>query len=422
MRSLLVLLLILLFFVPVWGQENSLFFGEVKFEGLKKNKESYLRRFLSIGEGEPFDFNKVRESEQRLKNLFGITHIQLSLDTIGAGINTTLHIEEAFTVFPEINFGRITGNYWYRIGAKDINWLGRGMHLSGYYQNIDSRHNFNLFLRVPYINGSKFGGAVSLTKYASVEPLYFDQGAVIYLYDNNSFALSGIYEINYGHEVEFGGAYFIESYQKALDQSLENPPGPDDFKQPKLLLKARHVLNKVNYFYFYQWGFDNQTNLETVYNIDDQNYFFLFLNDTRFYKRVGNRGNLALRFRIGLSTNRNTPFAPFVVSSHVNIRGVGNRINRGTGSLVLNAEYRHTIFDKGNFAGQVVAFSDAGTWRRPGGGLNDFVDPNIFRHFVGGGVRIIYKKAFNAIIRADYGIDLYNSEMQGLVIGFGQYF
>lgn len=422
MRPSLIVLFFQFFIVFLYGQENNLKLGELKFQGLEKNKESYLRRFLSVNEGDVFDLNQVRESEQRLKNLFGISNIRLSLDTIESDINATLHIEEAFTVFPEVNFGRITDNYWYRLGAKDINWLGRGMHLSGYYQNIDSRHNFNLFLRAPYINGSKFGGSVSMTKYASIEPLYFHEGAVVYLYDNNSFALSGIYEIDYGHELEVGGSYFVESYQKAMDQSLENPPGPDDFKQPKLLLKARHVFNKVNYFYFYQWGFDNQTNLETVYNIDDQNYFFLFLNDTRFFKRVGGRGNLALRLRIGLSTNRNTPFAPFVVSSHVNIRGVGNRINRGTGSLVLNAEYRHTVFDKGNFAGQLVAFSDAGTWRRPGGGLDDFVDSDIFRHFVGGGVRIIYKKAFNAIIRADYGVDLYNSEMRGLVLGFGQYF
>ena len=129
-----------------------------------------------------------------------------------------------------------------------------------------------------------------------------------------------------------------------------------------------------------------------------------------------------MRFRVGLSTNRQTPFAPFVVSSHVNIRGVGNRINRGTGSLVLNVEYRHTIFDKGNFAGQLVGFSDAGTWRSAGGPLSDFVDPDLFRHFVGGGVRVIYKKAHNAMLRADYGLDIFNAGSRGLVLGLGQYF
>lgn len=406
----------------LFGQGGELTLSGIAFEGLKKNKEQYLKRFLSSEIGGLANFDQLQNDEQRLRNLTGITDLKLSLDTVNNDVRATFEVEEAITIFPDINFGRITGNYWYKLGAKDINFLGRGMLLSGYYQNTDARHNANIYLRAPYIFGSKFGSSISLTKYASIEPLYFDEGTVVYLYDNSSFALSGIYELDFGHEFEIGGSYFIERYRKAIDQPLETPPGPDDFKQPKLLFKLRHVINRINYFYFYEWGFDNQANLETVYNIDDQNFFLLFLNDTRYFKRIGSKGNLAMRFRVGLSTNRETPFAPFVVSSHVNIRGVGNRINRGTGSLVLNVEYRHTVFDRGNFAGQIVGFSDAGTWRRPGGGLSDFVDPDIFRQFVGGGVRLVYKKAFNAIIRADYGVDIFDSNSRGLVLGLGQYF
>jgi outer membrane protein assembly factor BamA len=422
MRFLIFVFFLLLFAIDSGAQSTGLSLGQLGFEGLKKNKEQYLRRFISSQKGNEFSFDQLRDDEQRLRNLVGIANLRLVLDTIGQDVNATFHVEEALTVFPDINFGRITGNYWYKLGLKDINWLGRGMLLSGYYQNTDARHNANIYLRAPYINGSRFGGSISLTRYASIEPLYFDEGTVVYLYDNNSFALSALYELALGNELELGGSLFQERYRKAVDQPLETPPGPDDFKQPKLLLKLRHVLNQINYFYFYQWGFDNQVNLETVYNVDDQNFFILFLNDTRYFKRISDRGNLAVRFRVGLSTNRQSPFAPFVVSSHVNIRGVGNRINRGTGSLVLNVEYRHTIFNKANFAGQLVGFSDAGTWRSAGGPLSDFVDPDIFRHFVGGGIRVIYKKAHNAILRADYGVDVLNANSRGLVLGLGQYF
>ena len=43
-------------------------------------------------------------------------------------------------------------------------------------------------------------------------------------------------------------------------------------------------------------------------------------------------------------------------------------------------------------------------------------------HFIGGGLRFIYKNAHNAIIRLDYGIDLYNFNERGFVVGLGQYF
>ncbi len=129
-----------------------------------------------------------------------------------------------------------------------------------------------------------------------------------------------------------------------------------------------------------------------------------------------------MRLRLGLATNNDTPFAPFVLDSYVNIRGSGNRIDRGTGSAILNVEYRQTFYDKDRYAGQLVAFSDLGTWRTPGAPFNDFTNPDNFRHFVGGGFRIIYKKAFNAMLRLDYGVDVYDFDQRGFVLGFGQYF
>ncbi|HMN91528.1 MAG TPA: hypothetical protein PKE68_16015, partial [Saprospiraceae bacterium] len=65
---------------------------------------------------------------------------------------------------------------------------------------------------------------------------------------------------------------------------------------------------------------------------------------------------------------------------------------------------------------------DAPLGRQPGGTLEDLVDANNFRHFAGGGIRLIYKKAWDAILRVDYGVDLYNVQERGFVLGVGQYF
>ena len=125
-----------------------------------------------------------------------------------------------------------------------------------------------------------------------------------------------------------------------------------------------------------------------------------------------------------MSSNSGSPFAPFVVDSHVNLRGVGNRIERGTAQLILNAELRRTITESENkkWATQLVVFTDAGSWRGPGGEFNDVFDTSNIRQFVGGGFRIIYRKVFGATLRVDYGVDIYNPRENGLIIGFGQYF
>jgi outer membrane protein assembly factor BamA len=381
-----------------------------------------LQRFLENEIGADFSFEKLEKEVQNLKNLNAVANAEFQIDTTGNDVKITYEIEEALTLFPIVNFGGVEGNVWFQLGFTDLNWLGKGMQLSAFYQNNDWRNNFSLYYRVPYIKGSRWGASVSFLKWASREPLYFDEGEVLYDYDNLSFGATTIYELGFNHNIEFGGSYFIEDYGKSAQQSIENPPGPETLQQPKALIKLLHNLNRINYHYFYLFGFLNTINIQTVNNINDGTWFNIVLNDTKFFKRIGKKGNLGGRLRLGLSTNNDTPFAPFVLDSHVNIRGAGNRIDRGTGVLVLNLEYRHTIFDRKLFAGQVVGFSDVGTWRNPGGDLGDLTEIDNLRPFAGGGIRIIYKKAFDAVLRLDYGVDLRDVEERGFVLGFGQYF
>lgn len=396
---------------------------QIVFTGLKKTKASHLRRFIDTQEQQPIDRELLQADLQNLANLNSVAKVNYRLDTLEGQITLTYEIEEALTLFPLINFGGIRGNFWYQAGFTDVNWGGRGIQVSTYYRNNDGgRHNFQLYTRVPFIRGSRWGSSVNIQHWASTEPLYFGDQTVFYDYDNSTFGLTGIFQRTRTHMIELGGTYFIEKYRKNARHDNELTPGPDDQELHKALGKFVNHVNHINDHFFYRSGFDNITNAQTVYTFADQSWFFIVLNDTRFFRRVGERGNLAARLRLGISSNNDTPFAPFVLDSYINIRGSGNRIDRGTGVAVLNAEYRHTVFDRPVLAGQVVAFSDAGTWRNPGGELNDLFEQENFRHFVGLGARLIYKKAFNAILRIDFGMDLYDSSQRGWVLGFGQYF
>jgi outer membrane protein insertion porin family len=150
--------------------------------------------------------------------------------------------------------------------------------------------------------------------------------------------------------------------------------------------------------------------------------FLIGFNDFSYYKRIGNRGNWTNRLRLGLASNVNSPFAPFTVDNNLNIRGVGNTIDRGTGAIVFNTEYRYTLVDKKWFILQSNVFIDGGSWRNPGGNLGDFLENENLRIYPGVGLIFMHKRIFNAIFRIDYGYGITKNSANGIVFGIGQYF
>lgn len=394
----------------------------IQFEGLKRTQTAFLAQYIKSKIGRPLDINVLQEDVQRLKNIAGIGNTTHQLDTLATGIRLTFQVEEVRTLLPILNFGGIKGNIWFQAGFSDINWQGKGQSLSVAYQNNDSRHSGNIYYKVPRINGTNWGFTTSLTKWSSREPLFFPAGTVNYDYDNNGIGITAIRHFGFQKNLEIGGTYFVETYNKSVFQFLENPPGPDGLSQPKWLTKLAYTENYLSYHSFYLQGLTWQVLLQDVFNTLDQTWFHSLLIQGRYYRRIGRRGNLATRVRLGIASNNDTPFAPFVADSHVNIRGIGNRIDRGTAQIILNTEYRQTLFETKKFGAQVVAFSDLGTWRNPGGNLKDLFNSEKFREFVGGGFRLIYKKIYGAVLRIDYGVDLFNTQQRGFVIGLGQYF
>ena len=142
----------------------------------------------------------------------------------------------------------------------------------------------------------------------------------------------------------------------------------------------------------------------------------------RWYWRAAKTTNVAGQLRVGIGTNNDSPFAPFVIDSNFNLRGVGNRVDRATAQVVINLEIRQTVWEYKNIAVQLVAFSDSGSWRNPGGELSVLTKKENFRSFIGGGARLILTKVFDSVFRVDYGVDVFDRQTNGLVLGFGQFF
>ncbi len=393
--------------------------GKISFKGIKKTNESYLRQFLTISEGERLDPASLLLTKQRLANLEMFSDVQYELSENQGRYDVVFHFQELYTLLPIFSFGGIEENFWVQVGASEVNLGGRGNKLTTYYQYYD-RSSFATHLVFDRIKQSNWGINLNFIKWSTLEPLYFRDRTLEYQYDNYTFGINAIRHLNFLNRVEFGGAFFTEDYTKNSSGSFEGIP--ERVSTKKILGKAIFVSNHINYHFFYLDGWHNQLNIETVQSLDGDPSFYIVFNDIRRYWKNGSRGNFATRLRLGLSTNEESPFAPFVLDSYLNIRGVGNRVDRGTGAIILNAEYRQTFIDKEKIAIQGVLFSDSGSWRNPGGDFSDFSNNENFVLFAGGGLRFIHKKIYNAIFRVDYGFNLQEETIHGFVLGIGQYF
>ena len=160
--------------------------------------------------------------------------------------------------------------------------------------------------------------------------------------------------------------------------------------------------------------------------IETKNYpmasFLKFNSTLKYFKKINKKGNLALQYTFGVATNNNSPFSPFVIDGFLNIRGVGNRIERGTAQSVFNLEYRQTLLNKKFFTIQALIYNDIGALRQPGQSISELINLNNYYNSTGIGIRLHSKLFYKTIFRFDYGVNLLNHSQNGFSFGFGQFF
>jgi len=395
----------------------------LKFRGLKKTKVSFLQKITEVEQGKVLDSLQLDQDIIRLKRLPGISHAyyQVFLTDTGDGYNVFYNVEENFTLIPSFNIWTASNNQFsYKIGLYDFNFLGKGISFGGFYQN-NGYDTYSINFRAPYLFSKKLGLAINYQNWKSEEPLYFKDQSADYLYNNKSIEVLGLYELNTANKFNIGASVFNERYQYVSGNVPNEIPRSLDLD--KLLIKLGYDYDKLNYSYQYVSGFRSILTLQSVTSGNKmQEDFFIGWNDFFYFKRISEKGNWANRLRLGIATNSESPFAPFALDNNLNVRGVGNLIDRGTAVVLLNTEYRYTVYEKGWFALQGNAFVDCGTWRIPGGNFADLLDSENIKIYPGVGLRLIHKKIYNAIFRVDYGVGLGEDSSKGVVFGIGQYF
>ncbi|WP_405609250.1 outer membrane protein assembly factor [Polaribacter sp. Asnod1-A03] len=407
----------------LFSQEKTIV--DVKIKGLKKTKVSFIKSLILTQKGQVLDSLALEKDIITLKRLAGVSHAYYQVyHSHQNNYNVFIHVEENFTILPEVNLWTTTNQQFsYKLGLYDYNFLGRNIVFGGFYQN-NGFDSYGINFKAPNLFSKKWGLSLTHQNWKSNEPLYFRERTANYLYNNISFEVLGLYQINLKNQLNFGVNFFNEKYKYLT--GFTSPSIPQNLDLDKMLVKLVYSYDDLNYFYQYIDGFKSILYTQFVTSKNPfQKDFLIAWNDFFFYKTIKNTGTFANRLRVGFASNEDSPFAPFAIDNNVNIRGVGILVDRGTAVAVLNSEYRKTVYDKNWLVIQSNFFVDAGTWRNPGGELNDFLKRENLKVYSGIGLRFISKKIYNATFRIDYGfriVDKLGASKGGLVFGLSQYF
>ncbi|GAB5417940.1 MAG: hypothetical protein Crog4KO_23120 [Crocinitomicaceae bacterium] len=396
----------------------------IAIENLRRTKADYVKQWLRVEVGDSLDLEAVENDVQELKDLNLFFDVEYRIDTIEQKSVLCYIIKEARYVYP--SFGNVASsqNINFSIGVTDINFLGRGQHFGAEYRFYD-RHSGKIFHSAPVHKNGKTGHTVVLGSYASVEPLYFDDGPRDFNFDNYHISLEGRYWLKRYWNVSVGGMYMFEQYKNIsdsvgfFDMTIENG---QQFQFHKYQVRAGTQWRRINFHNERREGIMNRVHAEYIQTFGFQQPFVKVTNDLRWYRLVGECGNFAARSRLGISTNNEGPFAPFLIDNYENIRGSGNRVARGTAEVSFNLEYMMSLWDHKWFTLQSTAFTDFGTLRAAGADFRNFVDNAMVYRYAGLGVRIHSKVLYRTILRFDYSFNLRDLNQSAFVVGFGQYF
>ncbi len=404
-------------------------FGQVRVdsiavENLRRTKSDYILQWVRVEPGDSVSKEAILADVQELKDLNLFFDVSWKMDTVKGKSVLCYIIDEARYVYP--SFGNVgsSQNINFSVGVTDINFLGRGQHFGALYRFYD-RHSGKIFHSAPVHRNGKTGHSIVLGTYASVEPLYFDEGSRDFNFDNYHVSAEGMYWLKRNWNVSLGGMYMYERYQNIsdsvgfFDMMIENG---QRFAFHKYQVRGGTQWRRINYHHERREGIMNRVHAEYIQTFGFQQPFVKVTNDLRWFKLIGERGNLAIRNRLGIATNNEGPFAPFLIDNYENIRGSGNRVARGTAEIIFNFEYHHSVWDNKWFTLQSTVFSDVGTLRAAGWNFRNFVNESMIYRYAGLGLRLHSKWLYRTIIRFDYSFNLADLNQGAFVVGFGQYF
>ena len=210
------------------GKAQDALVADVKVQGNKRLKASFVRLISDVKAGNKLDSTKMEQDIIRLKRLPAVAHAYYQVFySHDNQYNVFYGIEENFTLNPQLNvYTTNDEEFAYRAGLYEFNTLGRNIAFGGFYQK-DIFDSYGINLRAPFLFNNKIGLALNFQSLTTQEPVFLQQGTADYRYNNTSYELLGLYAFNFKHRIEFGINVFNEDYQYLFGATA--PGVPTDF-------------------------------------------------------------------------------------------------------------------------------------------------------------------------------------------------
>jgi len=398
--------------------------ASIDFENLKKSKTEFVAAQLNVSIGDSVSLDLIETNAQFLRDLNLFLSVDYTIDTLpNSDVSISYIFNEAISIYPIFSIAGFKNQLNLQLGAADINFLGKGNTIGVIYQFYD-RHSIFFYQNSPRHLNNRTGHEFSVGRKSTVEPLYFNDHTANFNFDNYHVSLGGNLWLNRYLKLNLGGMYMFEQYtnvDSTFDIGNKVFENREQFSFNKIQIRSSVSYRRIQYLFERRSGFAATIFAENIQTSGNPlASFFKGTVMANCFIPLFKRGNLTLQHKFGLATNNFSPFAPFVIDGYLNVRGSGNRIARGTGELIFNTEYLHTLWKHPWFYLQANSFVDIGMLRPAGGVINEFAD-NAF-YYGGLGLRLQSRKFYNTILRVDYGFNLNHIADNGLTFGFGHFF
>ena len=372
---------------------------EVETSGLSWTQAFVLRRELPWSVGQTVTQAQWELGITRLWNTDLFSLITARVEPRGGRQVAIFELEERFSLNPLFSFGVGGGAWWFRLGANDVNWLGRYLEWGARYERFDVYNGGQAWLRDPRLFGRRLTGLVQLEYLVRPRPLYARR------------RMAGILELSGEIDDTTRLGVHVDLFR---DEYLSPHEGPAQLPQNLLAGQAivQLKMGRVDTVRLRQRGWSLE--LKETLGVTSQASAPVFVQtmiELLWFQMLGDRWNLAVRAQAALSSSAPTELGYYVGGLDL-VRGYDDSLYRTEAYVLANAEVRATVLDFMWFALVGAAFVDAAL-------VGPTPTPMLS---AGGGVRLLVPRLVRTGVRADLAVTLTGRPALGVSLGVYQFF
>lgn len=130
---------------------QELLIDDLKIQGNKKIKTSFLKKIAAVKSGQKLDSLLIEKDIRLIKRLPSVSHASYQVFiTKDNKYNVFYNIEENFTLIPSVNIYTTNDDeFAYRLGLYEFNTFGKNIIFGGFYQK-DIYSSYAINLRAPF--------------------------------------------------------------------------------------------------------------------------------------------------------------------------------------------------------------------------------------------------------------------------------